>query len=147
LRKLERAGADIPVAKPAHGHEPSVLTRLSPLRVLVSSADRHFRTTTSLLLARRNCSVTTTANSGRLSELIAREGTEVVVVDLGDPSASEAMGTVRAFARPVGLVLVDDEAGVGSGGQPVLARWGPFGDLVVAVEDAERAREHEAGRA
>jgi len=71
----------------------------------------------------------------------------VVVVDAGDPSASEAMGTVLAFARPVGLVLVDDEAGVGPGGQSVLARWGPFADLVAAVEAAERAREPETGRA
>src|SRR5437764_11134063 len=139
-RRPAHASADVPLATPAPGHEPSALTRLSPLRVLVSSADRHFRTTTSVLLARRNCSVTTTANQARLSELIAREGADVVVVDAGDPSASEAIATVRAFARPVGLVLVADEAGVGPGGQAVLARWGPFGDLVAAVEAAERAR-------
>jgi uncharacterized protein len=129
---------------PAGGQGAGVLTRLSPLRVLVNSSDRHFRTTTSVLLARRNCSVTTTAHLGRLSELIAREGTDVVVVDAGDATASEAIGTVRAFARPVGLVLVDDEAGVGPGGQPVLARWGPFGDLIAAVEAAEREREQES---
>jgi uncharacterized protein len=146
-RRPAHASADAPHTTPAGDHASGVLTRLSPLRVLVSSSDRHFRTTASVLLARRNCSVTTTANSGRLSELIAREGTDVVVVDAGDPSASEAIATVRAFARPVGLVLVADEAGVGPGGQAVLARWGPFGDLVAAVEAAERALEQEAGRA
>lgn len=146
-RRPAHASADVPHTTPAGGDGSGVLTRLSPLRVLVSSADRHFRTTTSVLLARRNCSVTTTANQARLSELIAREGTDVVVVDAGDPSASEAIATVRAFARPVGLVLVADESGVGPGGQAVLARWGPFGDLVAAVEAAERARDQETERA
>jgi uncharacterized protein len=135
-----RAGARAPDAGPAEGAESSVLARLSPLRVLVSSPDRHFRTTTSVLLARRNCSVTTTANPGRLGELIAREQADVVVIDTGDPSAHEAIETVRAFARPVGLVLVDEDAGDDADGQPVLPRWGPFGDLMSAISAAAQAR-------
>jgi len=143
-RRPAHADADARHTTPAGGGGSGALTRLAPLRVLVSSSDRHFRTTTSVLLARRNCSVITTSNPARLSEVIAREGTDVVVVDAGDPSASEAIATVRAFAHPVGLVLVDEEPGVGPGGQPVLARWGPFGDLAAAVEAAERERQHES---
>ena len=75
--------------------------------------------------------------------MITREHVDVVVVDVSDPGSPDAIETVRAFARPVGLVLVADEAG-DDVRQPVLARWGPFGDLMGAIEAAERSRAEEA---
>jgi uncharacterized membrane protein (UPF0127 family) len=121
------------------------IPRLSPMRVVVMSADRHFRTTTSVLLARRNCSVTTTAHRTRLGELIAREAADVVVIDVNDVDAGEALATVRALVRPIGIVVVSDDAGVGPGGEPTLARWGPFGDLAAAVKMADPGRGDEVG--
>ncbi len=123
--------------------------RLQPFRVLVISADRRFRTVMSLLLTRRNCSVTTTVNGSRVTELITRESVDVVVIDASQsPSASTAamVATVEGLVRPVGVVLVAGEAGSGdvtrSGlhGPPVLAKWGPFGDLFEAIERADEHR-------
>jgi uncharacterized protein len=119
------------------------LARLQPLRVLVISPDRQFRTVMSLLLARRNYSVTTTANANRVTGLIARESADVVVIDasqLAAPVATAMVATVEALARPIGVVLVADEARSGLSNRPVLAKWGPFEELVEAIERADEHR-------
>lgn len=121
----------------------SELARLQPLRVLVISSDRHFRTMTSLLLARRNCSVTTTANAGRVTQLIARESTDVVLVDASRLAASVVtamVGTVEALSRPVGALVVADEVCPAPPHLSALAKWGPFEDLVAAIEHADARR-------
>jgi uncharacterized protein len=115
-------------------------TRLHPLRVLVVSSDHQFRSVMSLLLARRNCSVTSTTNASRVSELALRESPDVVVIDTGEVAAAAAVARVGALGRPVGLVLVADEAHPMRDGSAVLAKWGPFGDLLAAIEDAEEQR-------
>jgi uncharacterized membrane protein (UPF0127 family) len=115
------------------------LARLRPLRVLVISPDRHFLTVMSLLLARRNCSVTTTANANRVIELIDRESSDVVLIDAGKLQAPATLAKVQMLARPVGVVLVADEARPGAD-QPVLAKWGPFEDLAAAIERADERR-------
>jgi uncharacterized membrane protein (UPF0127 family) len=119
------------------------LARLRPLRVLVISPDRRFRTVMTLLLARRDCSVTTTANAGRVTELIARDGADVAVIDVGQSSTVATLATVatvEALARPVGVVLVTDEPRSGAPDRTVFAKWGPFGDLVAAIELADERR-------
>lgn len=115
------------------------LARLRPLRVLVISPDRHFLTVMSLLLARRNCSVTTTANANRVTETIGRESSDVVLIDVGKLSAPATVAKVQALTRPVGVVLVADEPRPGAD-RPVLAKWGPFGDLAAAIERADERR-------
>jgi uncharacterized membrane protein (UPF0127 family) len=114
------------------------LARLRPLRVLVISHDGHFRSVMSLLLGRHNCSVTTTANSSRLSELIAKEDADVAVIDASGPSAPTT-AAVHAHARRVGVVVVNDDHGSEINEPAVLAKWGPFEDLLSAIE---RAGEH-----
>jgi uncharacterized membrane protein (UPF0127 family) len=124
------------------------LARLQPLRVLVLSPDRQFRTVVSLLLARRNCSVTSTANAARLSELIVRERADVAVIDASDTATSAAFATVQTLAQPVGLVLVADGPEGPPQDPPVLPKWGPFGDLLAAIERADArqpVREGERG--
>jgi uncharacterized protein len=119
------------------------LARLRPLRVLVISPDRHFLTVMSLLLARRNYSVTTTANANRVTDLIARESADVVVIDasqLATAVATATVATVEALARPVGVITVADEASSGPSDAPVLAKWGTFEDLVEAIERADQRR-------
>jgi hypothetical protein len=116
------------------------LPRLQPLCVLVISPERQFRTVISLLLARRNCSVTTTANAARISELIVREGADVVVMDTSQSLAAVPVTRLEALARPVGVVLLGDEACPGLR-PPVLSKWGPFGDLLAAIERAAARRD------
>jgi uncharacterized membrane protein (UPF0127 family) len=121
----------------AHDWGRGELTRLQPRRVLVLSPDRQFRTVVSLLLARRNCSVTTTANAARISELIVRERTDVAVIDAGESPSTPVVAAVQALAQPVGVVLVADELPGLSHDPPALPKWGPFGDLLAAVERAD----------
>jgi uncharacterized membrane protein (UPF0127 family)/CheY-like chemotaxis protein len=120
----------------AHGGRGGELARLQPLRVLVLSPDRQFRTVVSLLLARRNCSVTSTANAARLPELIVRERADVAVIDASDAATGAAFATVQTLAQPIGLVLVADDLDGALHEAPVLPKWGPFRDLLAAIERA-----------
>jgi hypothetical protein len=131
---------------PAHRGQEGELTRLQPLRVLVISSDLHFRNVVSLLLARRNCSVTTTANAARVTELILRENADVVLVDDTHSPAAATVATVGALKRPVGVVLVADEVGTAMPDLPVVAKWGPFGDLLAAIEAADERSPGVGGR-
>jgi uncharacterized protein len=117
----------------------NVFARSHPLRVLVISPDRHFRTVMSLLLARRNCAVATRATVARAGELVAREAIGVVVLDVTGPGTEAARETQRALAGHVGVVVVADDQATGAEAE-VLAKWGPFGDLVAAIEGAEERR-------
>jgi hypothetical protein len=103
----------------------------------VLSPDRQFRTVVSLLLARRNCSVTSTANAARVGELIVRERTDVAVIDAGESPSTSAVAAVQAVAQPVGVVLVADELSGLWHDPPALPKWGPFGDLLAAIERAD----------
>jgi uncharacterized membrane protein (UPF0127 family) len=116
------------------------LARLRPLRILIVSSDNRFRTVMSLLLARRNCSVTTTANAGRIAELIARESIDVVVIDTGELPVAATLATVDALAHPIGIVLVGDETTPSLSDATTMAKWGPFGELVEAIERADQHR-------
>jgi uncharacterized protein len=117
------------------------ISRLRPLRILIASPDRRFRTVMSLLLARRNCSVITTANAGRVAELIAREGSDVVVVESDGSSAEgQLVAAVDALARPVGVVYVADDASSKISSGEAMAKWGPFDDFVEAIELADERR-------
>jgi uncharacterized membrane protein (UPF0127 family) len=121
----------------AHNWGHSRLAGVQPRRVLVLSPDRQFRTVVSLLLARRNCSTTTTANAARIGELIVRERIDVAVIDAGDSPSTPAVAAVQAVAQPVGVVLVADELAGLSHDPPALPKWGPFGDLLAAIEQAD----------
>jgi len=117
------------------------LTRLQPLRVLVISPDRHYRTVMSLLLARHNCSVTTTAKASRAAGLVGRESPDVIVIDASKEAAAVAVGAVGALALPAGVVVVTDEVKSQAGDSPLLSKWGPFADLLAAVEEADARRD------
>jgi uncharacterized protein len=117
------------------------LTRLRPLRVLVLSPDHKFRSVMSLLLARRNCSVTSTTNPSRVSELALREKPDVVVIDAGELAAAAAVAKLEALGRSLGVVFVADDPSSEEYGSPVLAKWGPFADLLTAIERADDERQ------
>jgi hypothetical protein len=110
-------------------------TQIQPRRVLVISPDHHFRSVMSLLLGRHNCSVTTTANAGRATDVILRQRPDVAVIDASesaDLATIATVATVQALA-PLGVVLVGDPGGEGERGLPVIAKWGPFDDLLAAI--------------
>jgi uncharacterized membrane protein (UPF0127 family) len=130
---------------PSGGEHPVRVARLRPLSVVIITPDHRFATVMSLLLARRNCSVTTTANVGRAKELIAREGAGVVIVDADAPRADAAVAAVDALVPPLGLLLVSDDAADDRVGQATFAKWGPFDELARAIEYADELRHH--GRA
>ena len=115
--------------------------RGKPMRVLVISRDRHFCSVTSMLLARRGCSVITTTEVTRVPELIAHERADVVVIDAGQApgAAARTVAAVGALAQPVGVVVVD-EAVPALDYPAVLAKWGPFEDLFAAIEAANEGR-------
>jgi uncharacterized membrane protein (UPF0127 family) len=115
--------------------QPGSPARLRPLRVLVVSHDGHFRTVMSLLLGRRNCSVTATANPGCLSELMAQEDADVVVIDTSRRLLA-ASATPEVGVPPAGVVLVADEPGEALENRQLFAKWGPFEDLFKAIETA-----------
>ena len=122
----------------------------APLSVLVISPDRRFRSVTTVLIARRGCAVATTGHAGRLRELSSRVGADVVVIDLdeGSPAGAAAVDEARSLARPVGVVLVDEDAVVAGRGAPaeIHCKWGPFEALFAAIEAAGRRPAEGVGR-
>jgi uncharacterized protein len=117
-----------------------LLARLRPLSVLIITPDRRFATVMSVLLARRNCSVTTTANVGRASQLVARQGASVVIVDADARQAGAAIAAVEALVPPIGLLLVADDAAGEPMGRQTFSKWGPFDELMPAIERAAELR-------
>jgi uncharacterized membrane protein (UPF0127 family) len=114
------------------------VARAWPLRILVVSSDPHFQTAMSLLLARRNCSVTLAADAARVSDAVDHDETDVVLIDTSQEASAPAVATLTALDRSIGVVLTDDEAHDEAVGPEVLAKWGPFEDLISAIERASR---------
>lgn len=116
------------------------LARAARMRVLVVSGDRHFRSVTSVLLAHRGCSVSTTATALRAAELLGRDGADAVVIDGGRSAAAvRTEAAVCSLAQPVGIVIVDEAPGRLEDPR-VFAKWGPFEELFAAIECAARGR-------
>lgn len=132
---------------PSGGRDGRVhAARLRPLSVVIISPDRRFATVMSVLLARRNCSVTTTANASRTNELIARKSADVVVVDADAPRAAAAIALVQASTSRAGLVLVAEYVGDDLAAEQTFSKWGPFDELMVAIERAEGLRSARAAK-
>jgi uncharacterized membrane protein (UPF0127 family) len=125
---------------PSDEGRPLLVARLRPLSVVIISPDHRFATVMALLLSRRNCSVTTTANAGRASELVAREGAGVVIVDADARQADAAIAAVEALMPPIGLLLVAEDARSELMGRQAFSKWGPFDELMPAIERADELR-------
>lgn len=129
------------VAEPQLDWGAGQVARLRPLRILISSSDGRFRNVMALLLARRNCSVTSTANGARLGELLVRERSDVVIFDTnGSKGDVKLASALEALARPVGLVFVADDPAASASHVPTVAKWGPFDELMAAIEHADEHR-------
>jgi uncharacterized protein len=113
--------------------------REQPLRVLVISSDRHFRSVTTTLLGHRGCTVTATAKEARATELVARDDIEVVVIDVAGTTRELARTTSALEGLPlrVGVVVVREE-GPSFDNARALPKWGPFDELFDEIERVER---------
>jgi hypothetical protein len=58
------------------------------------------------------------------------------VIDASEPPAARAVATVQALAQPVGLVLVSEEGEDVRHEPSALPKWGPFEQLLEAIEGA-----------
>jgi DNA-binding NtrC family response regulator len=115
-----------------------VSCRLAPLRVLVTSPDHHYRAAMSLLLARRNCSVTSSGTAVGLSESLAAEVCDVVVLDASADGAAASLDALEALPRRMGVVVVSDGSSpLGARLMETMAKWGPFDELMAAIERAD----------
>jgi len=110
--------------------------QLASLRVLVVSRDRRFRAVIGVLLARQGCSVTTTADLESLVKVALTESASVVVIDTAHPGWADALLSMRALPRRPGVVLAADEARQHPDAERLVTKWGPFEDLLIAIEDA-----------
>jgi uncharacterized protein len=146
-RRVDDGAPTSPViAEPDLDWNAGRLGRLHPLRVLILSPDRRFRTVMSLLLARRNCSVTTTANVSRIDELVARERSDVLVVDVTGSAGDSSAPAADRFPHPVGVVIVADDASSSVSEGESVAKWGSFDELVTAINRANARRETQAAQ-
>jgi hypothetical protein len=59
------------------------------------------------------------------------------VIDASEPPAACAVATVQTLAQPVGLVLVSEDAEGVWHEPPALPKWGPFEELLEAIEGAD----------
>jgi hypothetical protein len=140
--------------------EGAEVVRLWPIRVLVISADRYYRSAAAMLIGRRGCSALTAAHEQEAIELAGRECVDVVVLErpveqerrgwevpVQSLAASMGLAMARQGLRvaPIGVVVVSDApAGAGRrGASPLtfeLDKWGPFEELFRAIGRADRAR-------
>jgi len=62
------------------------------------------------------------------------------VIDIGELPVAPTLATVDGLGRPVGVVLVGDESSPCLSDAAVMTKWGPFGELVEAIERADQHR-------
>ncbi len=118
--------------------------------MLVISHDHRFRTMSTFLLSRRGCVVTRSADVNRAAALADRQQVDVIVLDASECAVvvTQAKTDIRRLARPVGLVVVEEDASgylkvvAGKASSdldagPVVAKWGPLEDLLAAIERAK----------
>ncbi len=66
------------------------------------------------------------------------EGADVVVIEDGRQPAAKVIAMLEELERPVGTLLVADQPRPADLRTPVVAKWGPFQELLEAIEGAER---------
>jgi uncharacterized membrane protein (UPF0127 family) len=107
-------------------------------RVLLVASDRRFRTVASALLSRRGYSVVVRERDEEITELAARGGADVVVIDASASltAAARLAAKLQALTPPVGVVAVSSEPHETLLALPILSKWGSFSPLFVAIERA-----------
>ena len=103
-------------------------------------------------LTRRGYHVTVRTGTDDIAELAARECVDVAVID-ATPSltaAARAVARLQTLRPSLAVVAVSDDLEQGLSALPVLPKWGQFGALCAAIDQAhgdQRLKEDEhAGR-
>jgi DNA-binding response OmpR family regulator len=114
---------------------------MSSARLLLLSPDWTYRIVMSMLLTRRGYEVVV-GSLGEARQLHMRERPDVAVLDAGELSAElkPTLTLAGKLAESASVVVVAGRAMPSAGGIPVLARWAPLGELLLALERAKRQR-------
>jgi hypothetical protein len=118
------------------------VSRLHPLRVLVSGRDRRFVRVTSFLLSQRGYDVAQTSPKKTL-ETIQRHRSDVVLLETSNLRVIVARQVAALQALPVApsvLVVVDGDEDVSWHGLSTVQKWMPIETLVERIEAAALAR-------
>jgi len=117
------------------------VSRLQPLRVLLSGRDRRFLRVTSFLLAQRGYDVQETSPRKTL-ESVERHRADVVLLETNDSRtmAARKVAALQALSvAPSVLVVYDDEPEPWPG-LLAVKKWTPIETLVEQIEAAALAR-------
>jgi uncharacterized membrane protein (UPF0127 family) len=135
LRGPEQAAAVQPRSVPINPDDQAA----DPIRVLIVGPDRRFRSVAAVLLTRRGCAVTLGAPGTNVAELIQRERTDVVLLEVGGSltAAAREAAQIETLEPPVGIVIVGEESDMSLSALPVLPKWGSFDRLWHAVQQAQ----------
>jgi CheY-like chemotaxis protein len=107
-------------------------------RLLLVASDRRFRAVASALLSQRGYAVTIGDCHADITELAARERSDLVVIDASASLTEAAQDAARlgALQPPVALVAVSSEPQDELAAMPVISKWNSFDDLLDAIERA-----------
>lgn len=107
-------------------------------RVLIVGSDRRFRAVAAALLARRGFTVSLGERTGSIAELAKHAGADVVVLDAGDSitRAVHDVATIAELSPSVFVVIVAERGLRGQSSSTVVPKWGSFGALISAIEQA-----------
>lgn len=145
---LELAAGEIAARSLALGdrltlvNEAPVAHNGTEARVLLIATDRRFRSVASMLFARRGYRVVVPHRTEDIAEATAREQADVVVVDASS-SLAEAMrqsAKLRLLCPAVEMVAVSDDPLHECASMALLPKWGAFGALFDAIEQARSRR-------
>jgi uncharacterized protein len=125
----------------AQNRDRSFPSTLSPLRALLITPDRRFRTGATNFLAHHGCSVISHERMTDAAPWAQRASADVVILDASTSLTAAVREAVRVHAvEPrAGIVMVAEGAAYELTTMLVLAKWDSFGGLYGAIE-AELAR-------
>jgi DNA-binding NtrC family response regulator len=111
----------------------------SGCRLLLVASDRRFRAVASALLTQRGYVVIIGDARANVTELAAREGAELVLLDASGSLTQAAADAARlATLRPaVPMVAVSAEPQRELAALPVISKWSSFDRLLAAIEHAQ----------
>jgi CheY-like chemotaxis protein len=107
-------------------------------RLLLVASDRRFRAVASALLTQRGYFVTIGDGRANVAELAVRDRADVVVLDASASLTEAAHEAARlgALQPPVALIAVSSEPHDELAAMPVVSKWAPFDELLLAIDQA-----------
>jgi CheY-like chemotaxis protein len=120
----------------------TTVSRLQPLRILLSGRDRRFVRVTSFLLSRRGYQVLETGPEGAI-EAAERHRSDVVLLEMTDSrvAAARKVAALQALSTAPGvLVMFENDGEQEWNGLAGIEKWTPIDLLIDGIEAAARRR-------